>query len=172
MPKSPPQPRPLSSTAPPLKQQQVGEHVRRLREQARLSVRALAALPWQPVRPGFALKVVRGGDRDADTRVLLLRVESGTVIRRHRHAGEVHALNLAGTRELDTGERIGPGGYVYEPPGNVDEWRAVGDEPCVVFLTARGAIEYVDDPGPSPRSTTPSVTASYAAFVAGAGAAR
>ena len=64
------------------------------------------------------------------------------------------------------------GGYVYEPPGNVDEWRAVGDEPCVVFLTARGAIEYVDDPGPSPRSTTPSVTASYAAFVAGAGAAR
>lgn len=34
---------PASSTGPLLKQQQVGAHVRRLREQARLSVRALAA---------------------------------------------------------------------------------------------------------------------------------
>jgi 2,4'-dihydroxyacetophenone dioxygenase len=43
-------------------------------------------------------------------------------------APEVHALNLAGTRKLlDTGEVVGPGGYVYEPAGNVDSWMAIGD---------------------------------------------
>lgn len=86
-------------------------------------------LPWQPISPGFSLKVVRGGGDD-DTRVLLLRVEPGTVIGRHRHGGEVHALQLAGQRELlDTGEVVGPGGYVYEPPGNVDSWRRSATSP-------------------------------------------
>jgi hypothetical protein len=60
------------------------------------------------------------------------------------YGGEIHALNLAGRRKiLETGEVIEPGEYVYEPPGNEDSWMAVGDEPLVVFLTARGAIEYI-----------------------------
>src|SRR5512140_1262458 len=96
---------------------------------------AIDALPWQPIHPGFSLKLVRGGATDDDTRVLLLRIEPGTVISRHRHGGEIHALNLRGTRRiLDSGEDIGPGGYVYEPPGNVDSWMAIGDEPVIVFL--------------------------------------
>ncbi|HEU4727611.1 MAG TPA: cupin domain-containing protein [Kofleriaceae bacterium] len=128
---------------------------------------AIAALPWQPVSPGFSLKLVRGSSSNDDTRVLLLRVEPGTVIARHRHSGEVHALNLAGTRELlDTGEIVGPGGYVYEPSGNVDSWRAVGDEPAIVFLTARGTIEYLDERGEAiSRSTTASVSERYRAFI-------
>ena len=129
---------------------------------------AIAALPWQPISPGFSLKVVRGSAADDDTRVLVLRLEPGTVTGRHRHSGEIHALNLAGSRELiDTGEIIGPGGYVYEPPGNVDSWRAVGDEPVIIFLTARGAIEYLDDDGHVvSRTTTGSVTRAYQAFLA------
>jgi quercetin dioxygenase-like cupin family protein len=129
---------------------------------------ALDALPWQPVSPGFHLKVVRGSSDDNDTCVLLLRLEPGTVIARHRHAGEIHALNLAGSREiLDTGEVIGPGGYVYEPPGNVDSWRAIGDDPVIVFLTARGAIEYIDGRDQVlSRSTTASVSERYRAFAA------
>jgi len=128
----------------------------------------LADLPWMPIRPGFSLKLVRGGGDD-DTRALLLRVEPGTVIARHRHDGEVHALNLAGSRTLlDTGEIVGPGGYVYEPAGNVDSWMAIGDEPLIVFLTARGAIEYIDDHGAvTSRSTTSSVTRAYTAHVHG-----
>src|SRR5438105_10354381 len=120
------------------------------------------ALPWLPVVPGFDMKLVRGGSDD-DTRVLLLRLQPGTVVARHRHGGEVHALNLSGTRKLlDTGELIGPGGYVYEPPGNVDSWMAVGDEPVIVFATARGVIEYLDDAGNVRRSvTTASVTAHH-----------
>jgi quercetin dioxygenase-like cupin family protein len=125
------------------------------------------ALPWQPLRPGFAVKVIRGCTSDDETRAVLLRLEPGTVIPRHRHEGEVHALNLAGSRELDTGEVIGPGGYVYEPPGNVDSWKAVGDVPLVVFVTVRGAIVYLDDAGATIAATTNTgATAAYARFVA------
>jgi quercetin dioxygenase-like cupin family protein len=129
---------------------------------------AIEALPWQPISPGFALKVLRGGASDDDTRVLLLRLEPGTETGRHRHTGEIHALNLAGRRKiLDTDEVIGPGGYLYEPPGNCDNWMAIGDEPVIVYLTARGTIEYLDEHGGvCSRTTTPSVTASYQRFLA------
>jgi 2,4'-dihydroxyacetophenone dioxygenase len=124
------------------------------------------ALPWQPITPGFSLKVLHGGDTDDDPRTLLLRLEPGTTIARHRHGGDIHAVNLSGQRKLlDTGEVIGPQQYVYEPSGNVDSWTAIGDEPVIVFLVARGAIEYLDDDDQvTSRSTTPSVTSAYRRF--------
>jgi quercetin dioxygenase-like cupin family protein len=128
----------------------------------------IESLPWQPLRSGFSTKILHGGGDD-DTRVQLLRLEPGVVIPRHRHTGEVHAWNLAGRRKLlDTGEVIGPGGYVYEPTGNVDSWMAVGDEPLIVFVTVRGAIEYVDEHGQptGQRTSTASVTEAYRRFVA------
>jgi len=114
---------------------------------------------WHPISPGFDLKLLRGGTDD-DTRAMLLRLEPGTVIARHRHDGEVHAYNISGWRLiLDTGEMIGPGDYVYEPPGNVDSWKAIGDTPVIVFVTVRGAIEYLDEQGAVlSRSTTGSLT--------------
>ena len=123
-------------------------------------------LPWQPIRPGFSLKVLRGGE-DTDTRALLLRLEPGTVIARHRHDGEVHALNLAGTRKiLDTGEIVGPGAYVYEPAGNVDSWMAIGDVPVLVFVTVRGGIDTLGErDAVTSRSTTRAMTESYRRFV-------
>lgn len=126
------------------------------------------ALPWQPISPGFDLKVIHGSSSDDDTRVLLLRLAPGTTVARHRHGGEVHALNLAGTREiLDTGKVIGPGGYEYEPPGTVDSWRAIGDVPVVVFATIRGALEYLDEHGNALScSTTRSVSEAYRHFAA------
>lgn len=105
-----------------------------------------SALPWSPISPGFDLKMLYG-TRDDDTRALLLRLAPGTAIPRHRHEGETHALNLTGQRQLDTGEIIGPGGYVYEPSGNVDSWCAVGEETLIVFVTVRGALEYLDEAG-------------------------
>ena len=66
----------------------------------------------------------------------------------HRHTGEVHAFNLAGTREIfGTGERVGPGNYVYEPAGTIDGWAAIGDEPCVVHIKVTGTIEYLGENG-------------------------
>ncbi|ACL65057.1 anti-ECFsigma factor, ChrR [Anaeromyxobacter dehalogenans 2CP-1] len=130
-------------------------------------------LPWAEVSPGFSLKLLRGS-ADGDTRALLLRLEPGTLVPRHRHEDEVHALNLAGHRKLlDTGEVVGPGGYVYEPPGNVDSWMAVGDEPVVVFVTVRGAMETLDPQGGvAERSTTAGIAAFYRGVLAGRGADR
>ncbi len=102
-------------------------------------------IPWIPLGPGESFKPLcfLPGDRG---RVLLLRLDPGTIVPRHRHSGEVHALNLSGSRQLlETGEIVGPGGYVYEPSGNVDSWLAVGGEPVIVHITAYGAMDYLDE---------------------------
>jgi 2,4'-dihydroxyacetophenone dioxygenase len=124
-------------------------------------------LPWQPLKSGFGMKLLYA-DPAADVRVQLLRLEPGTVIERHRHGGAVHAYNLAGQRLLlETRELVGPGGYVYEPPGNVDSWMAVGDEPVIVFVTVQGAISYIDDRGEvCSTNTTRDVAEAYRRFVA------
>lgn len=104
------------------------------------------SIPWVPLGEGKSFKPLRFF---SDNRGFaeLLRVEPGTIIPLHRHTGEIHAFNLEGSRELCTGELIGPGDFVYEPTGNVDSWKTVGDVPCVVFITVGGAVEYVDDAG-------------------------
>jgi len=126
------------------------------------------SLPWQPLRPGFDIKVLRGSSSDDEPRVLLLRLVPGQIIAPHRHGGEVHAINLSGWRRLlDTGELVGPGGYVYEPPGNQDSWMVVGDEPVVVLAVVRGAIESLDNEGRViSRTTTRPVTEGYGHFAA------
>jgi 2,4'-dihydroxyacetophenone dioxygenase len=99
--------------------------------------------PWVPAGAGTSFKLLRllpdnGGF------VELMRVEPGAQSPLHRHTGPIHAYNLQGTRELCTGERIGPGEYVFEPAGNTDWWRAVGDEPVLLFVVVHGAVEYLD----------------------------
>lgn len=105
------------------------------------------SLPWIPLGPGESFKPLRflTGNRG---RVLLLRLEPGCVVPPHRHTGDVHAFNLEGSRELiDDGQLVGPGAYVYEPAGNADTWRVVGDSPCTVFIVTRGVMEYLDEHG-------------------------
>ena len=103
-------------------------------------------LPWIPLGPGESFRPLRFLAQDRG-RVLLLRLDPGTLVPLHRHLGEVHAYNLAGRRKLiETDEIVGQGGYVYEPAGNVDSWMAVGDEPVIVHITSYGAMEYL---GPS-----------------------
>jgi quercetin dioxygenase-like cupin family protein len=104
-------------------------------------------LPWIPLGPGESFRPLRFLAQDRG-RVLLLRLEPGTLVPLHRHLGEVHAYNLAGRRKLiETDEIVGPGGYVYEPAGNVDSWMAVGDEPVIVHITSYGAMEYLGPNG-------------------------
>lgn len=113
------------------------------------------SLPWIPLGPGESFKPVCFFPQDRG-RVLLLRLEPGVLVPRHRHEGEVHAVNLTGRRLLiETGQVVGPGEYVFEPAGNVDSWKAVGDEPVVVHITAFGAMEYLDDDGQVLRRDTP-----------------
>ena len=102
-------------------------------------------MPWIPTGTGKSFRPLRFA---ADGWSELMRLEPGSAVALHRHTGEVHAFNVSGTREiLGSGELVGPGGYMYEPPGTVDGWGAIGDEPCVVHIKVTGTIEYLDDSG-------------------------
>jgi quercetin dioxygenase-like cupin family protein len=106
-----------------------------------------SALEWIPIHNGLSFKPITYFPDNVGWQ-LLLRLEPGTVVAPHRHTGEVHAFNLSGARLLiNTGEVIGPGTYVYEPVGNCDTWKAVGDEPCIIHVEVNGAIEYLDTHG-------------------------
>src|ERR1700682_744084 len=114
------------------------------------------SIPWIPLGAGESFKPLRFFKNDRG-RALLLRLEPGTVVPRHRHDGEVHGFNLAGSRKLiESGEVVGPGGYVYEPPGNVDTWMAIGDVPVVVHIIAYGGMDYLGEGDEVLRRDTPS----------------
>lgn len=99
--------------------------------------------------------------------VELMRLAPGTRLTLHRHHGEVHGLTLQGRRRLDDGRVIGAGEYVFEPPGNVDSWEAVGDEVLVLHVVVRGDVDYVAADGTVQRHiTTADVIASYRDFCA------
>ncbi|HET7371660.1 MAG TPA: anti-sigma factor [Gammaproteobacteria bacterium] len=104
------------------------------------------AAPWVPLSAGKAFQPLQffGDDRGF---VELLRLEPGCVMPLHRHTGEVHVFNVEGSRRLDSGESVGPGGYVYEPAGNVDSWEVVGDSTLVALTIVHGAVEYLDAGG-------------------------
>lgn len=128
-----------------------------------LPARPLAqdAAPWVPLSPGKSFKPLRFLREDRGF-VELLRLEPGETIPLHRHTGEVHAFNLEGSRQLCTGEVIGPGGYVYEPAGNTDWWKVVGDAPLVVLVVVTGAVEYLDpDGGVTARYTAQTLMKTY-----------
>jgi 2,4'-dihydroxyacetophenone dioxygenase len=75
--------------------------------------------------------------------VELMRLKPGVRLGLHRHTGEVHALNLAGERRLNDGRLVRAGDYVYEPPGNVDWWEAIGSEELLVYVVVKGSVEYL-----------------------------
>lgn len=121
--------------------------------------------PWIPISEGFTLRPLRF--LSGRGYVALLRLEPGTVIPLHRHTGEIHAWNLQGSRELVTGEVIGPGEYVYEPAGNTDTWRAVGEDVLVVLTIVGGEIDYLGPDGQVLRRTSAAtVEAQYRACCA------
>lgn len=101
-------------------------------------------LPWMPLGNGVWVRPLRFSDEE---RSLQLKVAPGVVIGRHRHAGDVHAFNVSGSRRLGSGEIAGPGAYVYEPAGSEDSWRCVGDEPCIVQISMSGRLAYIGDAG-------------------------
>ncbi|GAA0706196.1 cupin domain-containing protein [Dokdonella soli] len=106
-----------------------------------------ADLPWIPsATPGKSSKPLRFLAEDRGF-VELLRMAPGIVMPLHRHTGEIHAYNLSGSRKLCTGEVIGPGDYVYEPPGTIDWWKIVGDEPMVALVVVMGTVEFLGPDG-------------------------
>jgi 2,4'-dihydroxyacetophenone dioxygenase len=120
-------------------------------------VAGVTASPWVPSdTPGKSARLLRFLPNDEGF-VELLRMEPGVAMPLHRHSGEIHAYNLSGSRQLCTGEVIGPGEYVYEPAGNVDWWRVVGDETLIALVVVRGKVEFLAADG-SVRHTANAVT--------------
>lgn len=103
-------------------------------------------MPWIPESPVKSWKPLRFF---ADGRgfVEMMRMSPGATMPLHRHTGEIHAFNLEGERVLCTGERVGPGEYVYEPPGNTDWWKVVGEVPLTVFVVVHGEVEFLSADG-------------------------
>jgi len=105
------------------------------------------ATPWVPSStPGKSARLLRLLPDNAGF-VELLRMEPGVAMPLHRHSGAVHAYNLSGSRQLHTGEVVGPGDYVYEPPGHTDWWRVVGDTPMVALVLVLGVVEFLGADG-------------------------
>jgi hypothetical protein len=103
-------------------------------------------MAWVPLGPGLSFKPI--AFRPGDHRQLLLRLDPGTVIPPHRHHGDVHAFNVAGSRHIiGTEVVLGPHAYLYEPVGNVDSWEAVGDDPCVVHIAVTGRMDFLGPDG-------------------------
>ncbi|MDR0184577.1 cupin domain-containing protein [Lysobacter arvi] len=109
-------------------------------------VAAAGDTPWIPVSAEKSWKPLRFLP-DGRGFVELLRMTPGAVMPLHRHTGEIHAYNLTGSRTLCTGEVVGPGDYVYEPPGNTDWWKVTGTEEMVALVVVMGAVEFVDAAG-------------------------
>jgi 2,4'-dihydroxyacetophenone dioxygenase len=110
-------------------------------------VEAQPTWPWIPsATPGKSARPLRFLPDDRGF-VELLRMEPGLAMPLHRHTGETHVYQLAGSRRLDSGEVVGPGTYVYEPAGNTDAWDVVGDEPLLALAIVIGCVEFVDADG-------------------------
>ena len=131
-----------------------------------------ADLDWIPLSPGISFKPIVFFPDDSGYQ-LLLRVEPGTVVPRHRHTGEIHAFVLSGERRIGgCPDVIRAGSYVYEPVGNVDTWEAVGHGACVVHIEANGRIEYLDEHDDVVRHTDAATArATYLAWCARTGMA-
>ncbi|WP_425393390.1 cupin domain-containing protein [Brevundimonas aveniformis] len=128
----------------------------------------LETIPWVPLRKGLSMRPLRF-ERSGYS--LQLRLEPGTRIGPHRHTGPVHALNLTGSRRLiEADEIVGPGEFVYEPAGNCDSWECHGDAPCIIQITLRGRVEYLDEAGEvMDYSDSATAEAAYRAHCAGVG---
>lgn len=102
-------------------------------------------LPWVPLRAGMWMRPLCFLDEGYS---LQLRVAPGVRTGLHRHTGEVNALMLSGQRRIYTsGERLGPGDFIHEPPGNQDDWGCEGDQDCVIMITLTGRIDYLGPQG-------------------------
>lgn len=110
------------------------------------AIGSAADFPWMPVADGMSSKPLAFLP-DQTGWAVLLRVEPGTRIGRHRHLGEVHGFVLSGRRRLSDGRILGPGDFEYEPAGQIDSWAVEGDAPLVSFFVVRGPVEYLDAEG-------------------------
>ena len=81
--------------------------------------------------------------------VNILRVRGSGILSRHRHTGPVHAFTLRGSwHYLEHDWSAEPGGYSFEPPGNIHTLEVLGEGTGMFTLFhVTGAYIYVDPDG-------------------------
>lgn len=101
-------------------------------------------IPWSQVAPGVDHKVLW---QSGDTTLGLMRVLAGAENPEHtHHAAHHHILIMSGDCEL-MGRTVGPGSYVYVPPGVPHAVVASAGSDCTFFYTYR-PLEQPADPFP------------------------
>jgi hypothetical protein len=48
------------------------------------------------------------------------------------------------TRQCCRATSTYPHTFVHEPEGNIDSWRVIGSDPCIVHFHILGTVEYLD----------------------------
>jgi len=100
---------------------------------------AVDEIPWIERRPGVFWKVL-WENPDGTHRALLVRIEPGTTIPRHRHLGEEQIFVLEGSVVDDAGTCTA-GNYARRPPGCVHT--VTSPTGALVFAVTSGPTEPV-----------------------------
>jgi anti-sigma factor ChrR (cupin superfamily) len=98
-----------------------------------LLILSSSRIPWKPHRriPGVEVRTLKH-DRETGIVSSLLRIQAGSSLTRHRHAGEEELFVLEGQVEIN-GIPMGPGDYCRADPGSVHQpSRAITDAVILV----------------------------------------
>jgi quercetin dioxygenase-like cupin family protein len=99
-----------------------------------LSSTDLDAIDWTPLHGDERIdNKILWGSPTGDMIVGLMRLQPGAEDAGHVHpAATQHAWILAGRARI-AGAEVGPGSFVFVPPGVQHHTAAVGTEPCTMF---------------------------------------
>ena len=102
------------------------------------------AAPWtRTPLPGTFVLDVNGSAAKAATKCMLVYLERGATIPRHRHRGVEHMLILDGYAEEDSGRRVGPGDEIISDSGSEHEFDIVVDTPCLIAIRLEQGVDWV-----------------------------
>lgn len=123
--------------------------------EARLDLERLAwrgtrtpGVSWILVSPAWEELSARRESGEVGEVVALIRMEPGSGYAPHRHVGPEEVLVLQGGYADEEGEHLA-GTWLRYPAGSAHAPVALGrsgDEPCVIFATARGGVELLPEP--------------------------
>lgn len=102
------------------------------------------ANPWiRTPLPGTFVLGVNVAAAKATARCLLVYLECGATIPRHRHRGIEHMLILDGYAEENSGRMVGPGDEVISDSGSEHEFDIVADTPCLIAISLEDGVEWI-----------------------------
>ncbi len=107
--------------------------------------RSARSLRWQSVGPGLEVSRLRAEDDGTST--MFVRMAAGSRAPWHDHAGGEETYLISG--RLRVGEhQLGPGDYLWTPPGVQHDGHATED--TLFFVVLPGGLQLTDAPADAP----------------------